>query len=73
MNDYTAIPIQKFTLRKKAESLISRRDRKTETVEPMRQSNEMQNKIDQLQIAENIDRVTEKAKNIVGGVFKLFK
>ena len=76
LNDYTVIPIQKFTLRKKAESMMTKRDKKTDIGEISSRINteESQGRAMQFTITpENIDQIAEKAKNIVGGVFKLFK
>ena len=68
LNDYTVIPVQKFTLKKKMESVITRKETKPVGPEAtLSKSEETQS-----QFAIN-DKLAEKAKNIVGGMFKLLK
>ena len=74
--DYTVIPVQKFTLKKKIEGVATRSDRRGATGELLNRSNLDDGSGKNAAFAitgENIDQIAEKAKNIVGGVFKLFK
>jgi len=75
LTDYTVIPVQKFTLRKKVETMVTKKDRK-EVGETITRgvSDDPKGRSIQLPLnPENIDQIAEKAKNIVGGMFKLFK
>lgn len=68
LNDYTVIPVQKFTLKKKVESVITRKETRPAGAETSTAKTEES----QSQFAIN-DKLAEKAKNIVGGMFKLLK
>lgn len=68
LNDYTVIPVQKFTLKKKVESVITRKETRPAGAEVSAAKAEES----QSQFAIN-DKLAEKAKNIVGGMFKLLK
>jgi len=75
LTDYTVIPVQKFTLRKKIETMVTKKDRK-EVGETITRGVSDDGKGRSIQLPlnpENIDQIAEKAKNIVGGMFKLFK
>ena len=74
--DYTVIPVQKFTLKKKVEGVATRSDRRGVTTEMGNRGHLDDGSGKNAAFAikgENIDQIAEKAKNIVGGVFKLFK
>lgn len=74
LTDYTVIPVQKFTLRKKVETMVAKKDTRKDLGEGTRVTEDARGKPIQLPLnTENIDQIAEKAKNIVGGMFKLFK
>ncbi len=74
LTDYTVIPVQKFTLRKKVETMVTKKDTRRDVGEGTRVTEDARGKPIQLPLnTENIDQIAEKAKNIVGGMFKLFK
>lgn len=56
--------------------MMTKKEKKIDSGETSRRTTAEENIAKQLQFAitpENIDQIAEKAKNIVGGVFKLFK